>query len=74
MSILWATSLPAYFRAVDGLTPSGDPTGSLWYTIGCLLIAGLSIAAAGTAVTRRSHPLGALSSTRSQAPSLPVKP
>lgn len=74
MSILWAMSLPAYFRAVNGLTPNGDPTGSLWYTIGCLIVAGLSIAAAGTVVTRRSHPLGALSSMRTQAPSLPVKP
>jgi hypothetical protein len=74
MSILWAMSLPAYFRAVNGLTPNGDPTGSLWYTIGCLLVAGLCIAAAGTAVTRRSHPRGALSSMRTQTPSLPVKP
>jgi hypothetical protein len=74
MSILWAMSLPAYFRAVNGVTPNGDPTGSLWYTIGCLVAAGLCIAAAGTAVTRRSHPLGALSSMRSQAPFLPVQP
>ncbi|BBX65927.1 hypothetical protein MSAS_51010 [Mycobacterium saskatchewanense] len=28
MSILWATSLPAYFGAVNGITANGDPTGS----------------------------------------------
>ena len=49
MTILWATALPAYFEAVDGVTPAGDPVGSLWYTLGCLVIAGLCIAAAKTA-------------------------
>ena len=49
MTVLWATALPAYFEAVDGVTPNGDPIGSLWYTIGCLIIAGLCIAAAKSA-------------------------
>jgi hypothetical protein len=49
MAILWTASLPAYFRAVNGLTPNGDPTGSLWYAIGCFAVAGLCIAAAITA-------------------------
>jgi hypothetical protein len=48
MTILWATALPAYFDAVDGVTPDGAPVGSLWYTLGCLIIAGLCIAAART--------------------------
>jgi hypothetical protein len=55
MTTLWAISLPGYFRAVDGVTPSGDPIGSLWYTIGCLAVAGLCIAAARTAVPRQQH-------------------
>jgi hypothetical protein len=49
MTVLWASSLPAYLEAVDGVTPNGDPIGNIWYTIGCLVIAGLCIAAAKTA-------------------------
>ncbi|MHC9293164.1 hypothetical protein ACRCUN_11895 [Mycobacterium sp. LTG2003] len=49
MAVLWVTALPAYFGAVDGVTADGDPIGSLWYTVLCLLIAALSIAAAATA-------------------------
>ncbi|MCV7286763.1 hypothetical protein H7J87_15665 [Mycolicibacterium wolinskyi] len=49
MAVLWVTALPAYFGAVDGVTADGDPIGSLWYTVACLVIAGLSIAAAATA-------------------------
>ena len=59
MTILWVTSLPAYLRAVDGVTPNGDPIGNIWYTIGCLVIASLCIAAAKTAsrisMPRRPH-------------------
>ncbi|ACC41251.1 hypothetical protein NJB18091_52130 [Mycobacterium marinum] len=58
MTILWATSLPAYFAAVDGVTPNGDPIGSLWYTIACLVIATLSVTAAKTvAVSRQTSVL-----------------
>ncbi|WP_373142459.1 hypothetical protein [Mycobacterium marinum] len=53
MTILWATSLPAYFTAVDGVTPNGDPIGSLWYTIACLVIATLSVTAAKTVAVPR---------------------
>lgn len=53
MTILWATSLPAYFAAVDGVTPNGDPIGSLWYTITCLVIATLSVTAARTVAVPR---------------------
>ncbi|WP_104183416.1 hypothetical protein [Mycobacterium avium] len=52
MTLLWITSLPAYLRAVHGVTPNGDPTGNLWYTIGCLAIAGLCITAAKTSLPR----------------------
>jgi len=63
MTILWATSLSAYLRAVDGVTSNGDPTGSLWYTIGCLAIAVLCIAAARTSVARQPRQPGPLPPT-----------
>jgi hypothetical protein len=53
MTILWATSLPAYFEAVNGVTPNGDPIGSLWYTVSCLVLASLCIVGAQTAVGSR---------------------
>ncbi|MBW0016050.1 MAG: hypothetical protein JO236_00650 [Mycobacterium sp.] len=53
MTVLWMTSLPGYLHAVHGVTPSGDPTGSLWYAIGCAAIAGLCIAAAKTSRARQ---------------------
>lgn len=46
MAVLWATALPAYFGAVDGITGNGDPVGNLAYTVLCFVIAGLSAAAA----------------------------
>ncbi|WP_223885704.1 hypothetical protein [Nocardia colli] len=39
MALLWATALPDYFNATDGHTANGDPTGNLWYTIACFVIA-----------------------------------
>lgn len=51
MAVLWATALPAYFSAVDGVTGNGDPVGSLAYTVVCFAIAGLSAAAALTVST-----------------------
>ncbi|CAN5803507.1 hypothetical protein BH09ACT7_BH09ACT7_24170 [soil metagenome] len=64
MAILWMVSLPAYFEAVDGVTANGDPTGSLWYTIGCLIIAGLCIAAATTSTPGQPHQNPPLATTR----------
>ncbi|MEZ0367388.1 hypothetical protein ACAG26_27345 [Mycobacterium sp. pUA109] len=46
MAVLWLSALPAYFGAVHGVTTNGDPTGSLWYTVGCFLLAGLCVFAA----------------------------
>ncbi|ART71313.1 hypothetical protein BTO20_24670 [Mycobacterium dioxanotrophicus] len=46
MTVLWISALPAYFGAVNGVTTEGGPVGSLGYSVICLLIAGLSIAAA----------------------------
>jgi hypothetical protein len=64
MAILWTISLPAYLRAVEGVTPNGDPTGSLWYAIGCLIIAGLCIAAAKTSAAGQSLQIPVLPTTR----------
>lgn len=46
--LLWATALPDWFDAVDGVTANGDPIGSLWYVIGCFVIAILCVAAVFT--------------------------
>lgn len=48
LAVLWVAALPAHLGAVDGLTAAGDPIGSLWYTVVCFVIAGLSLAAAWT--------------------------
>lgn len=48
MAGLWVAALPAYLGATDGVTAAGDPVGSLWYTVVCFVIAGLSIAAVAT--------------------------
>ncbi|MDT5136594.1 MAG: hypothetical protein QOD58_856 [Mycobacterium sp.] len=55
MALLWAAALPNHLNAVNGVTDKGDPTGNLWYTIGCFAIAGLCIAAA-LSKTRRDAP------------------
>ncbi|WP_139334873.1 hypothetical protein [Mycobacterium sp. GA-1841] len=69
MTILWATALPAYFGAAEGVTADGDPVGSLVYTVLCLVIAGLSIAAAAT-----SDPAGLQRQPDTAAPGLAAKP
>ncbi|MGW0158113.1 hypothetical protein ACWDUN_02220 [Mycobacterium sp. NPDC003323] len=56
MAVLWVTALPAYFGSVDGVTANGDPVGSLWYTVLCFVIAGLSTAAALTVSAARPAP------------------
>ncbi|MBU8812118.1 DUF7802 domain-containing protein [Mycolicibacterium goodii] len=48
MTLLWVSALPAWFGAVDGFTANGDPTGSLWYTVLCLVIAVSALAAAAS--------------------------
>ena len=53
MAVLWASALPDYFAATDGVTGNGDPVGSLWYTIACFVVAILVVAA--TFTIPRSH-------------------
>lgn len=58
MAVLWATALPDYFGAVDGVTGNGDPIGSLWYTVACFVIAIASVLATVT-IPRATAPAGA---------------
>lgn len=53
MALLWATALPDYFGAVDGVTNNGDPVGNLWYTLACFAVAVLCVVATFT-VPRRN--------------------
>lgn len=47
-ALLWATALPDWFGAVDGVTAGGDPIGSLWYTVACFVVAIACVAATFT--------------------------
>ncbi|HLS75454.1 MAG TPA: hypothetical protein VK083_01535 [Nocardia sp.] len=51
MGVLWASALPDFFAAVDGVTGNGDPIGNLWYTLACFVSAILVLAAAFTVPT-----------------------
>ncbi|MEU9808503.1 hypothetical protein [Mycobacterium sp. NPDC050853] len=55
MTVLWATALSDYFGATNGLTSNGDPIGSLWYTVLCLVVAAASVGAAAGVVARTRH-------------------
>jgi len=57
MALLWATALPAYLAATNGRTADGDPTGSLWYTAICFVVAALCLTAAMTATPRHQSPV-----------------
>ncbi|MFI6868900.1 hypothetical protein [Nocardia sp. NPDC050406] len=48
MALLWATALPDFFAATDGVTSNGDPIGNLWYTVACFAIAIACLAATFT--------------------------
>ncbi|WP_054812729.1 hypothetical protein [Nocardia arizonensis] len=39
MALLWASALPDFLAAENGITANGDPIGNLWYTIACFVIA-----------------------------------
>ena len=51
-AVLWATALPGYRDAVDGLTPDGAPVGSLPYALACAVVVVVVLAA----VSRRPAP------------------
>lgn len=51
--VLWATALPAYVAATDGITEAGTPIGSLWYVVACAVAAGAVIAAAWRATSEQ---------------------
>ncbi len=43
-AIFWASALPEYFGATDGLTEAGTPIGSGLYTLACFVGAGVALA------------------------------
>ncbi|OHV41595.1 MULTISPECIES: DUF7802 domain-containing protein [Pseudofrankia] len=47
--VLWATALPDYLSATDGVTTDATPTGSLPYAVGCFLAAAVVLAGLATA-------------------------
>ncbi|QCB50394.1 hypothetical protein E5720_04780 [Rhodococcus sp. PAMC28707] len=59
MAALWASALPDYFAAVDGVTANGDPVGNLWYTLGCFVVAIACVAAIFTIPRTSSNVLSA---------------
>ncbi|WP_159840461.1 hypothetical protein [Nocardia sp. CY41] len=54
MAFLWATALPDFFGAVDGVTSEGDPIGNLWYTLACFVVASLCVLAVFTVPRRKA--------------------
>ncbi|MFE3293630.1 hypothetical protein, partial [Rhodococcus sp. NPDC059234] len=54
MAVLWATALPDFFGAVDGVTSNGDPIGNLGYTLVCFAVAVLSVVATFTVRQQKS--------------------
>ncbi|WP_040792266.1 hypothetical protein [Nocardia paucivorans] len=58
MAVLWASALPDFFAAVDGVTDNGDPLGNLWYTTACFAVAILCLLAVFTAPARRTAATG----------------
>ena len=53
MAGLWVSALPDYVGAVGGVTAHGDPVGSIFYTVVCLVTAAMCIAAAANAAPSR---------------------
>ncbi|GAA4802460.1 hypothetical protein GCM10023353_00500 [Tomitella cavernea] len=55
LAVLWASALPDYIAAVDGVTANGDPIGNLWYTLACFAVAIAVVAAAWS--VRQARPV-----------------
>ncbi|MCU1642022.1 MAG: hypothetical protein JWN03_2297 [Nocardia sp.] len=47
-ALLWATALPDFLNATNGVTTKGDPIGNLWYTLACFVVAILCVIATFT--------------------------
>ncbi|CAN5556391.1 hypothetical protein BH09ACT7_BH09ACT7_44960 [soil metagenome] len=43
LAVLWATALPAYVNATDGVTADGTPIGNLGYVAVCLVFAAIAV-------------------------------
>ncbi|WP_067699502.1 hypothetical protein [Nocardia jejuensis] len=66
MALLWATALPDFFDATNGVTSNGDPVGNLWYTLACFVVAIACVA--GVFTVRRGT--GITSGTTGSAPAV----
>ncbi|QDQ98861.1 hypothetical protein [Tomitella fengzijianii] len=53
-AVLWASALPDYVDAVDGITANGDPIGNIWYTLACFAVAIAVVVAAWSVRMARS--------------------
>ena len=53
LAALWVSALPAYFRAVDGITADGTPVGNLLHASVSFVIAALAVFGAASAATAR---------------------
>ena len=51
---LWATALPAYFAASDGMTKAGTPIGSGPYALACVVCAVVIVAVTARATSERA--------------------
>ncbi|MFE4456648.1 hypothetical protein ACFROC_04750 [Nocardia tengchongensis] len=56
--VLWATALPAFFDAKNGVTASGDPIGNLPYTLACFAVGIACVAAVSLRPAAGSHDAG----------------
>lgn len=54
LAALWATALPAYLGAHDGLTKAGTPIGSGWYALACIVAATLMVVTTVRATSLRA--------------------
>ncbi|WP_433667196.1 hypothetical protein ACQP06_26910 [Nocardia sp. CA-136227] len=57
-AVLWATALPDFFNAKNGITENGDPIGNLWYTLACFAVGIVSVAAVSFRPATGSHDAG----------------
>lgn len=74
-AVCWAVALPDYLKAVNGFTPEGARTGSVWFA---LVMAAISLALtwgayARTGCSARSDGVGALALSAHDGPAAPLQ-
>jgi formate hydrogenlyase subunit 3/multisubunit Na+/H+ antiporter MnhD subunit len=48
LAVLWASELPEYFGATDGITADGTPLGNLVYATACFVVAAAAVFSVAT--------------------------